>query len=75
MKEFADFLSDQPPFDALDADDLARLAATVEVEFFAPGAVVVREDERLDHLWVVHTGALEVVDRGQLCELSRRYGA
>ena len=69
MKEFADFLSDQPPFDALDADDLARLATTVEVEFFAPGAVVVREDERLDHLWVVRTGALEVVDRGQVVDM------
>jgi CBS domain-containing protein len=69
MKEFVDFLSGQPPFDALDPEDLARLAAHLEVEYFAPGAVVVREDERLDHLWVVRTGALEVLDKGQVVDL------
>jgi CBS domain-containing protein len=70
VKEFADFLSGQPPFDALDAEDLARLVARVEVEYFAAGAVVVAEDEqRLSHLWVVRTGALEVLDRGQVVDL------
>ncbi len=69
MKEFADFLSGQPPFDALDPDDLARLAMNVEVEYFAPGAVLVREDERLEHLWVVRTGALEVLDKGRVVDL------
>ena len=62
MKEFADFLGGQAPFDALDAEDLARLVARVEVEYFAAGATVVAEGERLTHLWVVRTGALEVVD-------------
>ncbi|RSM68072.1 histidine kinase [Actinoplanes sp. ATCC 53533] len=70
MQEFADFLSGQPPFDALDAADLARLVARVEVEYFAAGSVVVADDEnRLDHLWVVRTGALEVLDRGQVVDL------
>jgi CBS domain-containing protein len=70
VQEFADFLSGQPPFDALDAADLARLVARVEVEYFAAGAVVVAGDEnRLDHLWVVRTGALEVLDRGQVVDL------
>lgn len=70
MKEFADFLGGQPPFDALDADDLARLVAQVEVEYFAAGAVVVPDSEdRLTHLWVVRTGALEVLDRGQVVDL------
>ncbi|MEU8233294.1 putative nucleotidyltransferase substrate binding domain-containing protein [Actinoplanes sp. NPDC048967] len=70
MKEFADFLGGQPPFDALDAEDLARLVARVEVEYFAAGAVVVAEDEeRLEHLWVVRTGALEVLDRGRVVDL------
>ena len=69
MKEFADFLSGQPPFDGLAADDLARLAARVEVEYFAAGAVVVGENERLAHLWVVRTGALEVLDQGQVVDL------
>ncbi|MCU7731005.1 DUF294 nucleotidyltransferase-like domain-containing protein [Actinoplanes sp. KI2] len=70
MKEFADFLGGQPPFDALDAEDMDRLVAHVEVEYFAAGAVVVAEDERrLEHLWVVRTGALEVLDRGQVVDL------
>lgn len=70
MKEFADFLGGQPPFDALDDEDMARLVARVEVEYFAAGAVVVAEDEdRLRHLWVVRTGALEVLDRGQVADL------
>jgi CBS domain-containing protein len=54
VKEFIDFLSGQPPFDALDGDDMGRLAARVEVECFPAGAVVVAEDEnRLKHLWVL----------------------
>jgi CBS domain-containing protein len=69
VKEFADFLSGQPPFDALGADDLARLVARVEVEYFAAGATVVPEGEPLAHLWVVRTGALEVVDRGRVVDL------
>jgi len=70
VQEFADFLSGQPPFDALDNEDLARLVARVEVEYFAQGAVVVAEDEsRLTHLWVVRTGALEVLDRGLVVDL------
>jgi CBS domain-containing protein len=70
VKEFADFLGGQPPFDALDADDLVRLAARVEVEYFDTGAIVVPADAgRLDHLWVVRTGALEVLDRGRLVDL------
>ncbi|MFG2044033.1 putative nucleotidyltransferase substrate binding domain-containing protein [Dactylosporangium sp. NPDC048998] len=62
MKEFEDFLGGQPPFDALDAEDLTRLVARLEVEYFAAGASVVAEGERLAHLWVVRTGALEVVE-------------
>ncbi|HET6533907.1 MAG TPA: putative nucleotidyltransferase substrate binding domain-containing protein [Actinoplanes sp.] len=70
MKEFADFLGGQPPFDALDAEDLARLVNRVEVEYFAAGAVVVDEDEETPaHLWVVRTGALEVLDRGRVVDL------
>jgi CBS domain-containing protein len=69
MKEFADFLADQPPFNALDGEDLTRIVTQVEVEFFAAGAVVVRADERLEHLWVVRTGTLEVREDGRLVDL------
>jgi CBS domain-containing protein len=69
VKEFIDFLSGQPPFDALTPDDLARLATHVEVEYFAAGATVVRADERLDHILVIRAGALEVIDAGRVVDL------
>jgi CBS domain-containing protein len=70
MQQIADFLAGQPPFDALSGPDLDRLVSRVEVEYFAAGAVVVAEDvERVEHLWVVRTGALEVLDRGRIVDL------
>ncbi|GIJ54728.1 putative nucleotidyltransferase substrate binding domain-containing protein [Virgisporangium aurantiacum] len=70
MQQIADFLAGQPPFDALPEADLDRLVGRVEVEYFAAGAVVVAEDvERVEHLWVVRTGALEVLDRGRIVDL------
>ncbi len=69
MQGFADFLSGLAPFDALDADDLARLDAHVEVEHFTAGASVVAPGERLIDLWVVRSGALEVVDGGRVIDV------
>ncbi|WP_327002807.1 DUF294 nucleotidyltransferase-like domain-containing protein [Dactylosporangium sp. NBC_01737] len=69
MQEFVDFLGGQAPFDALDADDLARLVARVDVEYFAAGATVVTEGVLLEHLWVVRTGALEVLDGDRIVDL------
>jgi len=69
VQEFVDFLGRQAPFDALDADDLARLVAHIEVEYFAAGLTVVVEGERLEHLWVVRTGALEIVDGDRVVDL------
>ncbi|MFN0282142.1 MAG: putative nucleotidyltransferase substrate binding domain-containing protein [Kineosporiaceae bacterium] len=70
MKEFLNFLAGQPPYDGLDADDLERLAEAVEVEYFPAGTTVVSEGGPvLDHLWVVRTGSVEVVDRGRVVDL------
>jgi CBS domain-containing protein len=68
-ESIADFLGDQPPFDALDADDLTLLAARAGEVAFPVGAVVVDAQEVLEHLWVVRSGALEVLDRGQVLDL------
>ncbi|KAA9164017.1 cyclic nucleotide-binding domain-containing protein [Amycolatopsis acidicola] len=69
MKEYTDFLGSQPPYDALDAEDLRALARRIEVEYFAAGAVIVQADEpALDHLLVVRTGAVEVIDRGRVID-------
>src|SRR5690349_19869614 len=63
VKEFVDFLGAQPPYDALDAAELERLAHAVEVEFFAAGTTVLRPgDPVLRHVWVVRTGTVQIAD-------------
>ncbi|HEY1919753.1 MAG TPA: putative nucleotidyltransferase substrate binding domain-containing protein [Streptosporangiaceae bacterium] len=70
VQEFADFLGAQPPFDALTAGDLERLARRVEVEYFAAGTVIVQAGAApLDHLYVVRTGAVEILDRSRVVDL------
>jgi CBS domain-containing protein len=70
VREFAEFLASQPPFDALDGDDLERLASAVEVEYFIKGAEIVAEGTTaLDHIYVVRTGEVEVVDRGRVVDM------
>lgn len=69
MQEYADFLARQFPFDQLDGDDLARLARQVEVEFFSPGAtIVVAGGAPLDHLYVVRTGAVHLLDHDRVVD-------
>ena len=69
MKEYADFLGSQPPYDALSAEELLRLVRRLEVEYVAAGATIVQADgPPLDHLWVLRTGAVEVVDRGRVVD-------
>ena len=69
MKEFVDFLSDQSPYDALDTEDLERLARRVEVEFaVAKTWVVSPGSPPLGNLWVVRAGLVEVLDRGSVVD-------
>jgi CBS domain-containing protein len=69
VKEYADFLGSQPPYDALSAEELLRLVQRLEVEYVAAGETIVRADgPALDHLWVVRTGAVEVIDRGRVVD-------
>lgn len=70
MREYVDFLGDQPPYDALESDDLERLARLVEVEYFAAGAQIVEAgSEPLTHFYVVRTGEVEVLDRGRVVDV------
>ena len=70
MKEFVDFLGAQSPYDALDGDELERLARRIEVEFFARGTTIVEQGaEPVPHLWVVRTGAIEILDEGRVVDL------
>ncbi|MFC9555922.1 putative nucleotidyltransferase substrate binding domain-containing protein [Rhodococcus sp. NPDC056960] len=70
MQEFIDFLGAQTPYDLLDSDDLDKLARTVEVEFFGSGDIIVPENvPALEHLYIVRTGAVEVLDRGRTVDV------
>jgi CRP-like cAMP-binding protein len=70
VKEFVDFLGSQPPYDALDTAELERLAGRLEVEYVTAGAVIVPAGgQPLDHLYVVRTGAVEILDRGRVVDL------
>lgn len=70
MQEFSDFLAKQSPFDALTADDIERLASKIEVEYFASGTVIVTAGSSpLDHIYIVRTGSVEVLDRGNVIDL------
>lgn len=70
MKEIRDFLGDQAPYDRLSPEDLDRLAAVVEVEFFAAGEEIIAYGaERLDHIHVIRNGVVEVLDRGRVVDV------
>lgn len=69
MQEFSDFLAKQSPFDALSAEDIERLAGKVEVEYFSSGTVIVSAGSApLDHIYIVRTGSVEVLDRGNVID-------
>lgn len=70
MKEFIDFLGGQSPYDSLDAADLETLAGTVEVEYFVSGTMVVTaKDKRLDHLYVIRAGEIQILDQGRIIDV------
>jgi CBS domain-containing protein len=57
------FLARHPPFDALEPQALDRVVSSVQIEHFAPGAVILREaGAPASHLYVVRRGRVEIVD-------------
>ena len=69
MQEFVDFLAKQPPFNALSTLDLEAISAEIEVEYFTHGTVVVAAgSDPLDHLYIVRTGKVEVLDKGSVVD-------
>jgi CBS domain-containing protein len=68
--EIASFLGAHPPFDALDADAVARIASAVEVEVDQAGEVIFSQGaEPIEHLRVVRSGAVEIVHDGRVLDL------
>jgi CBS domain-containing protein len=60
--EVAEFLGAHPPFDALDADTVERVAASAEIEFYLAGTTIFSQgSEPVEHLRVVRSGSVKVV--------------
>jgi CBS domain-containing protein len=68
--EVARFLREHPPFDALDAGELDRVAAAAEEEFDRAGSTIFSQGaEPVEHLRVVRNGAVEIVSDGRVLDL------
>src|SRR4249920_248908 len=63
------FLAEHPPFDALDEAELDRVVASVQIEHFAPGAVILQQaGAPATHLFVIRRGEAEIVDDGRIID-------
>jgi CBS domain-containing protein len=68
--DVATFLGRHPPFDTLDEAALARVAAAVEIEHFAPGDVILEQaGEPSRYLYVIRKGEVEILDDGRVIDL------
>jgi len=70
MEDIAGFLGSHPPFDAADADELARIAATTEIEVSPRGKAIFPQGAGpVEYLWVVRSGSVEVIHDGRVLDL------
>jgi CBS domain-containing protein len=68
--EIARFLRSYPPFDALDAAAVARVASAAELESFSAGAVIFSQgDDPVTYLRVVRSGTVEIIADGRVLDL------
>ena len=70
MEDIASFLGSHPPFDGVDADELARLAAMTEIETFPRGKTIFSEGTGpIEYLRVVRAGSVEILHGGHVLDL------
>ena len=70
MEDIAGFLGSHPPFDAVDPDELARIAALTETEVVARGqAIFAQGAGPVESVWMVRSGSVEVVHDGRVLDL------
>src|SRR5579862_7428306 len=70
MEDIASFLGSHPPFDAVAADELARVAAVTEAEAIRRGATIFSQGAGpVECVWVVRTGSVEIINDGRLLDL------
>ena len=69
-RQAARFLRAHPPFDALAADEVERVAASAELESHGVGDIVFAEGaDAVQHLRVIRTGAVELATRGRVLDV------
>jgi CBS domain-containing protein len=65
----AEFLGSRPPFDAVSADDLARIAAVTQTETVPRGRTIFSQGAGpVEYLWMVRSGSVEVVHDGRVLD-------
>jgi CBS domain-containing protein len=70
MQQIAEFLAAHPPFDAMGADDVARIAAVTQIELYPAGKTIFSQGTGpVEYLWVVRDGSVEIVHDGRVLDL------
>jgi CBS domain-containing protein len=70
MEHLDTFLAGHPPFDGVDPEQLARLAAGATEHRQQPGEIVLVEDgEPARGLWVILTGSIDLVHQGEVIQV------
>src|SRR5579862_5853590 len=70
LTDVVEFLRAHPPFDALPAEELARVAGSAEVEFHREGETILSQGaEPVHHVHIVRSGAVEVISDGLVLDL------
>src|SRR5580698_10368659 len=70
LTDVVEFLRAHPPFDALPAEELARVAGSAEVEFHREGTTILSQgSEPVHHVHIVRSGAVELISDGLVLDL------
>jgi CBS domain-containing protein len=70
MEDIAAFLGSHPPFDAVGADELARIAAVTELAAIPKGTTIFSQGAGpVECVWVVRTGSVEIINDGRVLDL------
>src|SRR5215472_14039611 len=70
MEDITGFLASHPPFDAVGAGELARVAAVAELEEFPAGKAIFSQGTApVGYLRIIRTGSVEIIHNGQVLDL------
>src|SRR5262252_6739979 len=70
MEDITGFLASHPPFDAVGAGELARVAAVAELEEYPAGKAIFSQGTApVGYLRIIRTGSVEIIHNGQVLDL------